>query len=268
MDVFDFNQTQGFAKGYLRTYYAGEPQIDEQEVSRLLVREAPRLPRGKYLELGCGPTLHHVMPLAPFVTEIHLRDYLEENLAEVRAWHTQAAGAHDWRAFTRMSLRDAGLEDGPGAVATREALVRQRITRIDRCNLMAPTPAGDRGAYAAVGCFYVTEEVGISPAAWRAVMQRVADYVAPGGTLLLALLAGMTSYRVVQASGRVDDYPCACVTTDDLRQVLPGLGFPLDAVTIEAKDIPLPDCGVTATLTVVARKSGPMPEGRGATRRA
>lgn len=254
MELFDFASRQGFARGYLRTYYSGEPTVDEIQLSRFLVREAKGLPRGKYLELGCGPTLHHVFPIAPHVREIHLLDYLDENLAEVTAWQRRAPGAHDWRRFTAMSLRDAGDDDGAEAVAQREALVRSRITRIGKCNLMQATPAADRNAYAAVGCFYVAEEVGISPEAWRQVMQRVADYVAPGGTLLMAALANMTSYHVASVSGPGSDYPCARVTEPMLREVLPALGFAAGDVRIEALDIDHPDCGLTATLMVAAKK--------------
>lgn len=38
------------------------------------------------IDIGCGPTVHHAFPLAPFIREIHLADYLPANLAEVRLW--------------------------------------------------------------------------------------------------------------------------------------------------------------------------------------
>jgi hypothetical protein len=252
--LFDFNATTGFARAYLHTYYGGEPPIDEQLLSRFLVREAARLPRGRFLEIGCGPTIHHLLPIAPHVEEIHMLDYLEENLAEVQRWREAADNAHDWRPFTRRCLLDAGLPASGPAVEALESLLRSRIVRLGKCNLMQATPASDRHAYAAVGCFYCAEEVGISPAAWEEVVGRVADHVAPGGTLLMAALANMSSYAVEDATGRITQYPCACITEDDLRSLLPRLGFPAEGLRLESHEIDHPDVGVTATLMLAARK--------------
>ena len=135
-DLFDYRQTRDFARTYLRTYYAGEPTADERPLSRFLTAEAPRLPPGRFLELGCGPTVHRLLPLAPHVAELHVRDYLDENLDEVRAWRDAAPEAHDWRRFTRAALRDAGLPADDAAVAARERLVRQRLVGVERCDLL------------------------------------------------------------------------------------------------------------------------------------
>lgn len=254
-DLFDYRQTRDFARAYLRTYYAGEPPADERRLSQFLTAQAPRLPRGRFLELGCGPTVHHLLPLVPHVAELHVRDYLDDNLREVRAWRAAAPDAHDWRRFTRAALRDAGVPADDAAVAAREALVRQRLVGIAPCDLMQEAPAADRGAFAAVGCFYVAEEVGVTLPAWRLVMRRVADHVAPGGTLLLAALAGMSSYAMAHADGRVEHLPCAAVDVADVRALLPALGFAPSATSIERCAIPVPDVGVTAILLVAATKA-------------
>ena len=115
-ELFDFRTTRGFPRSYLDTYYAGDPSIDERIVSRFLAREGAVLSHGRYAEIGCGPTVHHIMPIAPHVAEIHLLDYLEENLALVRAWCEEVPGAHDWSRFTRMALADAGLPRDSAAV--------------------------------------------------------------------------------------------------------------------------------------------------------
>ena len=252
---FDFRATRGFARAYLHTYYSGAPPIDEQVVSRFLVREAKRLRGGTFVEIGCGPTIHHALPLVAHVDAVHFLDYLAENQHEIELWRRGAPTAHDWRPFTRMSLIDAGVEPTPTAVAAHEALLRARIARVGACNLLAPTPAADVGAFAAVGCFYCAEEVGISKAAWAQVMARVAAYVRPGGTLFVAALAGMDAYRVEDALGRTTELPCANITADDVRALLPRLGFPAFSACIEQHDIPHPDVGVTGTILVAAEKT-------------
>ena len=91
--TFDYCEVRGFAPAYLHTYYVGDPPTDEQLLSRFLAATAGLLPRsGRFLELGCGPTVHHAIAVAPFVHELHLRDYLEENLDAVRAWQRGARG--------------------------------------------------------------------------------------------------------------------------------------------------------------------------------
>lgn len=255
-DWFDFRATRGFARAYLHTYYSGAPQIDEQVVSRFLVRQARRLRGGTFVEIGCGPTIHHALPIVAHVEAIHFLDYLAENQHEIELWRQAAPTAHDWRLFTRLSLTDTGVEPTPAAVAAREALLRARIARVGACNLLEPTPPADVGAFAAAGCFYCAEEVGISKAAWAQVMARVAAYVRPGGTLFVAALAGMDSYRVEDALGHATELPCANITADDLRALLPQLGFPLDTACIEEHAIPHPDVGVTGTILVAAAKAG------------
>lgn len=252
--TFDFRTTRGFARSYLRTYYSDTPQVDEQLLSRFLTTEAPRL-RGSFAEIGCGPTIHHVLPLAPFLREVHMLDYLDDNLEEVRRWTGNAPHAHDWRRFTRLCLFDAGQADDEAAVAAREHLVRQRIVRIAPCNLLVATPAAERHRYDAVGCFYCAEEIGIQPEAWARVVARVTDHIAPGGTLLMSALAGMTSYHVVDEHGRRTELPCARVTAADLRNLLPKLGFPAAATRITTAAIDHPDVGVTAVVMVAAQKS-------------
>lgn len=255
-DWFDFRATRGFARAYLHTYYSGAPPLDEQVVSRFLVREARCLRGGTFVEIGCGPTIHHALPIVPHVDAIHLLDYLPENRHEIELWRRAAPTAHAWEAFTALSLADAGIEPTEAAVAAREALLRARIARVGVCNLLAPTPAADVGAFAAVGCFYCAEEVGISRAAWAEVMARVAAYVRPGGTLFVAALAGMDAYRVEDALGHATELPCANIGVNDVRALLPRLGFPLASARIEAHAIPHPDVGVTGTILVAATKAG------------
>jgi len=254
---FDFRAGPSFALPYLATYYAQPVTIDESELAKFVNSEARRLSgRGRFIEVGCGPTLHHALTFAARVDEVHMTDYLAENLDQVRLWKDGRPGAHDWTAYTIMNLRHEGIEPTPANIQEREALVRARIIRIAPCNLLADTPVSDRGRYDTVGCFYVAEEVGISEPEWRKVMARVCDYVAPGGTLFMAALAGMDGYQVRSASGESLLYPCAKVTEQGMAAVLKELGFAEKDMSIRMNDIEHPDCGVAATLMVAATRHG------------
>lgn len=253
--TFDFRNAPAFAVAYLDTYYKQPPTADETTVSRFLVRGfACRKPAGRFIELGCGPTIHHVFPFAPHVREIHMADYLEDNLEQVRLWTRASPGAHDWSQYAAMTLRHEGREDSPQAVAERVRLARAKITRVLHCDLKEETQAERRGQYDGVACFYCTEEIGISLVEWRRVLGNAVAYLRPGGTFYMASLAGMNSYSVRDASGTRFEYPCACLTAADVSAALLDLGFPLAAMTLETSEIEHPDCGVTATLVVAATK--------------
>lgn len=260
--TFDFKQAPPFALSYLKTYYMQPPTADEVAVSKFLIREfAKRVPTGRFIELGCGPTLHHVFPFAPHVKEVHLADYLEDNLEQLRLWKAASPRAHDWSQYAAMTLRHEGLEDSPNAVAERQRLARERIAEILHCDLKQDTPHDRRGQYDGVGCFYCTEEIGISLPEWRRVLANAAAYLRPGGTLYMACLAEMDHYTVRDSSGTEFAYPCANLRPDDVSGALADLGFKSGATTIEITKIEHPDCGLTAAL-VIAAQAGSSMQGR------
>ena len=255
--TFDFRDAPPFAVAYLNTYYRQPPTADETAVFRFLAQEfAERAPGGRFLELGCGPTVHHVFPFAPHVSEIHMADYLDENLAQVRLWKANSPSAHDWSQYAALALRHEGRADTPAAVSEREQLARARITRVLACDLKQETPRDLVEHYDGVGCFYCAEEIGISPLEWRRVLRRVAAHVRRGGTLYMAALAGMDSYSVRDASGALVEYPCARIAEDDVTSALSELGFPRAEMKVQSSDIEHPDCGVTGTVVVAAVKRG------------
>src|SRR5688572_21211105 len=84
--LFDFKDVPDFAAGYLKTYYCQPPTNDERAAIGFFVRmlkqaELPRLENGliEHFDAACGPTLHHAIPVAPYVDAIWMGDYLPEN---------------------------------------------------------------------------------------------------------------------------------------------------------------------------------------------
>lgn len=253
---FDFNDAPPFALAYLNTYYNQPPTADENAVSLFLTEQFRRkAPRGKFLEVGCGPTVHHIFPFAPHVDEIHMADYLQENLDQVKLWRDAAPGAHDWRPYVGMTLGHEGGDRSSRAVEERQAEARKKLTKLLHCDLKAEIPKEHRGQYDCVGCFYCAEEVGISLQEWQQVLRRVGDYLKPGGTLYMAALGGMDTYQVRDRTGTLVEYPCANVTEAGILEALPRAGFRRDTMVVKSSDIEVPDCGVTGTISVAAVKS-------------
>jgi hypothetical protein len=160
--IFDFKIVDNFSRDYLATYYNQPPTMDEHTVLSFLARHYPRITgQPCAIEIGCGPTVHHVLPLAPYVSEIHMADYLPDNLEQVARWRDGAATAHCWHHYTSLTLQLEGRAETRVAIEQREREVRDKMTSVMRCDLKSSQALPSAAQYAAVGCFYVAENIGI-----------------------------------------------------------------------------------------------------------
>jgi hypothetical protein len=212
---------------YLADYYrVVEP--DERETIAYFVEVMKEAPAGEpILVFGTGPTLHHVFLAAPHASEIHLADYLQENLGELERWRAGDPSAHDWREFVRYTLECEGLaaptdED----VARREELTRGRITRLLQVDARRPVPL-DR--YATVISAYCADSATDDRSTWERLMANITDLVEPDGLFVTAALRRCRSYVVGDKR-----FPSANVDEHDLRRVL-APGF--DA-QVHARELP------------------------------
>ena len=109
-------------------------------------RRSPSSPmRSRHRAGRADPVLRHRpdpaprLPAADRASEIHLADYLPQNLAEIERWLARDSGAHDWRPFVRYTLECEGLAAPTEAqLAQREQLTRAKVTRLLQAD------AGDR----------------------------------------------------------------------------------------------------------------------------
>jgi hypothetical protein len=232
--LFDFRTTESFASAYIDTYYRGQPPTDdERKVIAFLVRQLHGLPaQPVMLEVGCGPTVHHVLPFVGSVATVHMADYLPENLAEIEKWKRDAPGACRWQAYAELVLTLEGRPATAADAAALEAVARAKVTTLLACDLTQPHVLGRDEWYPLVTAFYCTEEVGISLERWEEVMTNLSRVVAPGGRLFLSCLDDTDFYRVGDAH-----FPCARVTARDLERVLPRLGFDMNQTVIESSTV-------------------------------
>ena len=198
---------------YLHDYYR-DVEPDELATIHFLVREiAGATPGRPVLFFGTGPTLHHVFLAAPVGSELHLGDYLDCNLDELRRWLDRDPAAHDWTPFVRYTLMCEGSPAPTDAdVRRRDDLVRSRVTRLLHVDGRVPSE-GPR--YATVVSAYCADSATSTPRAWAAFMANVLDRVEPGGLLLTAMLRRSHGYRVGDST-----FPSAGVDETHLRRLV------------------------------------------------
>lgn len=215
---------------YLQTYYS-EPQIPDDEVFniRSLIEFLGRSGRtfDSALEVGCGPTIHHAVPLARHVKKLYLSDYLPGNLAEVQKWLEGTFDAHDWSAYIRGTQVLEEITPTDEAIQQRAKDLRAAIKGLLPCNLLVDEPLGRPDKYDLVTCFYTAECAARSRAEWELVMQRLSRLVNPGGVLFQVAMRNGHSYKI---HDRV--IPAVAVNEADFATVLPRCGFAPDLTTI------------------------------------
>jgi SAM-dependent methyltransferase len=237
-------RTEWQPRQYLDQYYSTQVTRDDIANARFAFEQLRALGRrfSRVLEVGCGPTVHHVAPLLHWVERVTLADLLPSNLAEIRLWLDCKRGAFDWDPWLRSTLaavpelaQAISAEVGTKNVVERcKARIRNKVGELRELDLLDRTPPVVCAAgFDLVVSYYCAECVGPTRSVWLDCLRRLAEFVAPGGVLLLGVMRQSSSYRVAQTA-----FPVAPVDETDLRHELPQLGFPPAKIAIETAEVP------------------------------
>lgn len=197
-----------------------------------------------------------MISFAPRVKKLFSTDFRDEARAESLKWATGASDAFRWDHYVAMALKHEEIDPTEQNVGLRIAQMRQKIERIDTCNVLG-TPIVDTSKIpltpdTITGMFFVSGEVGENINGWERVMKNVCDSIAPGGHLFMSALRGMQEYVVHQPDGSDKTYPCAELYGHHFRGLLPRLGF--SNPVVEEFEIPNPDVGLKGIIMVSATK--------------
>ncbi len=222
-------------KDYLQDYYSKVEQ-DERYTLEFLVSEYRKIKQSSIvLEFGIGPTLHHLLPLAPYVAEIHVCDYLEQNLNEVERWIKKEKGCHNWSSFTKLVLEYEGEKHVTDEmVQEREDIVRSKITKIFKCDANEANPLApvERKYDVIVSC-YCADSATTDKSTWQRYMKNIIYLVNAGGYFISTALRECQFYRVGEKL-----YPCVNITEVDFLNTFEKLDFDLQTVNIIVKEVP------------------------------
>ncbi len=235
----DSYQAQWDAKRYLKQYYSIVVVPDEtNEVLKFLVEQmAKRGSKGlKGLDFGCGPTIWGMLPLAPYISEIDIADYMPDNLAEIASWLQGDSDAHDWSLHTAHVLK---LENHPmaskDAVLERENLLRRKVRHLVECDIRRELPnALAHREYDLVVSLYCLECIANSFQDWQQFLSRLTNTVGPKGTFIAAAILNADTYSVGDLT-----FEMTRISEGELRTELKNCGFSdssieLRSMTVEA----------------------------------
>ena len=175
----------------------------------------------KVLEFGCGPTIHHTIPLATYANEIHMSDYMTSNLTAVRQWLDSSSKAFNWDVYIKGILklelrRDPSMAD----VDLRKKALRSKITQLTKGDLHLQKPLGKNIEYPLVTSFYCADSATNSTQQWREFMKHLSSLVQPGGWLLFSALRNTTHYQVLDHK-----FPSANISTKEIHNTLTQLNY-------------------------------------------
>lgn len=235
---------------YLYDYGYGTPDAEGLFTIRFMITALQTMPAGFLaLEFGGGPILYSAATLAAKAREIHFCDYLAANLKEIQKWLADEADAFDWRPYIKAVL---AAEDSPineAAIDRRVADIRQKVSRLMRCDALAQAPLGETGElYDLVVAHHCTDVAAESVAEWMRIMQNISALVAPGGWLLISVTTGTTCNTVGPTV-----FACVDLTDDDIFQGYLSAGYDADTFRLD-KIAVAEEQEYTGCVSAIARK--------------
>ncbi len=245
MTLFAFDPAAFSAQKYNQSYFSTVMQ-DERVLLRWLATSAPRhltvadpkiqsAGRRSLLDVGSGPTVHHMLSLCREVDEIVVSDYLAENLAEIQRWLDGEDAAHDWTPFARDILAAEGTTPTRSRIGQRQNLLRSKVKTLAAIDLRSPSPlypAMPHGAsieqphFDVVTSFYCADSATPSVEEFHSMIANLTTLIAAGGSFIGSFLGGCRGYRVGTRW-----LPSANLDADDITSALSRSGLIVNELT-------------------------------------
>ncbi len=222
------------SREYLTQYYTTEGVAeDEYHIFKFIINffKKRKLKFSDILEVGCGPTIHHMLPFVPHVKNIFMADYLNSNLAEIKKWIKGSPKAHNWNPYIIGELR---LE-GSGSKLTLKKRVhdfRAEINDLLPCDVHKKCPIGIKKTFPLVTSFYCLECVNTSKKKWLESMRNLSSLVAKGGWVIMSTLRDTEEYLVCGKK-----FSVVRINEHDMRSSLIDNGFIPNTIKIEIHKI-------------------------------
>ena len=205
-------------KKYLRQYYAG-PKVTEDEVFVLkyLIEFLAQHKEGfnEAIEVGCGPTIHHSIPLVPHINKIYFADFVQSNLGEIRSWMESSPEAHNWGVHFEEVLALEGLKPTPELMKARAHELRGKVADLIPCDVHSDSPIKRNSTFDLVTSFFCVDSITSSKQDYARAMGNLFSLIRPGGWMVMSALGGAKHYQVENLS-----FPSVQLREQELHQIL------------------------------------------------
>ena len=216
---------------YLSQYYDTETIAqDERGIFRFIIGflKKKKVKFDEMIEIGCGPTIHHVLPFVPYTKRIYLADYMKSNLREIQKWVRGDSNAHNWTPYIEGELKMEG-KLGTGNRNRRALGLKNKIVKLLQCNVLNKRLLNlPNKTFELVTSFYCLECVAYNKKEWRAAMRSMGNLVAPKGWIILGAVHDTNGYRVGN-----DVFPTVRVSKKDMYDSLIASGFLPKTISIK-----------------------------------
>ena len=224
------------SKAYLKQYYSTDHIAEDelhifQFILKFLKRENQKF--DKILDVGCGPTIHHVLPFVPLVDEVYLADYLKENLDEIDKWLKNKKDAHDWSTYIKEELDIEG-KDAIETPQQRTDLLREKIVSLLRCDVFQKKVIPIDIKFSLVTSFFCVDCATSSKKELYNGVRNISELIEPSGWIILSALRNTDKYFV---NGK--QFPSANVSEDDVKSALEESGFHISTIEVEVRPVPM-----------------------------
>lgn len=207
------------ADDYLHQYFSGNKMNSDEAISlKYLVnffKKTKKIFR-QAIDVGSGPTLHQIIPLIPYVEELHLADFLPENLQKIKQWLNNDRGAHNWDTYIQYVI---DLEGRGESVQERKTSMRKKITKLLPVDVYRHHPLGLPKTYPLVTSFFCADSVTKNKTDWKRCTTNIFTLAEPHGTIVLAALRNADSYQVLSRH-----FPSPHVNENDFKDLFENHG--------------------------------------------
>ena len=192
------------------------------------------------LDFGSGPTIYSIISLGRNSREIHMSDYLQQNLAQVELWQQDSPQAFNWNPYLRRALQmETALNQNTSIessldipitdeqVQQRAVLLRKKISSIKQGNARDNNPVGAEGKelYEVVVSSFCLEGVAEDLTEWQKLLTNLTSTIKSGGLLVFATQIEADSYRIGEGYGTIVN-----LTEKDIVEALLERNFVADSI--------------------------------------
>ncbi|XP_075045721.1 nicotinamide N-methyltransferase-like [Mixophyes fleayi] len=155
--------------------------------------------KGKSLiEIGAGPSIHHILPACVNFEEIYLTDSLQENLQEIEKWLTDSSEAFDWSPYLKYVCH---LQSTGRYIVRSKAEKLRRNVSLMKCDVTKTNPLQPKSltlmnCVLAVACLTSACK---TTRDFKTAVKNIVSLINPGGHLVLSDYCGVSYYLIGEA---------------------------------------------------------------------